>query len=100
MAGSIDFKGKIDAVDATDNLLVFRGTPASPTEAGNYSVQQLLEYLDTALDGTVSQYLAQIIEQATAAEQAATSAADNLATIQAMSRYLYVDSDGELSVND
>lgn len=100
MAGSIDFKGKIISVDAADNLLVFKGEPSAPTEAGNYSVQQLLEYLDTALEGAVSQYLSQIIEQKTAAEQAATSAADNLATIQAMSRYLYVDSDGELSVND
>lgn len=74
MAGSIDFKGKIDAVDAADNLLVFKGEPSAPTEAGNYTVQQLLEYLDTALNGVVSQYIAEIVEQKTAAENAAESA--------------------------
>jgi len=74
MAGSIDFKGKIDAVDAADNLMVFKGEPSNPTEAGNYTVKQLLDYLDTLLDGTVSKYLSDIAAQKDAAVTAASEA--------------------------
>lgn len=93
MASSIDFKADIKAVDANDKVFIFKGQAANPSEAGNYTVQQLLEYMDNQLNGMVAGYLDTIKQQ--------RDEIDALkAEIQNMSRYVYVGADNRPYVNE